>query len=81
MLPTYLEHLTSEELTARIAKLEEMGKAQAARLASGEQSEISTYANVFGRQVALSRLQHSIEWNRTTLEQAREEIRRREMAI
>jgi hypothetical protein len=75
---TYLEHLTDEELTARLAKLEEMGKATAARIASGERSEIVTYAIVSGRQVGVSSLEAGLNTQRSAWKQTRQEIRNRE---
>lgn len=74
---TYLEHLTDEELTARLAKLEEMGKATAARVASGERSEPGTIAMERGRWMTVSRLQESLNIQRSAWKQTREEIRRR----
>jgi hypothetical protein len=74
---TYLEHLTTEDLIARLAKLKEMGLATAAKLASGERSEISTYVMARGRQVGVSRLQESLNWQRTAWKQTRQELRAR----
>ena len=78
MQPTYLEHLTDAELTARLAKLEEMGKRTAARIASGERSEIVTYAIVCGCQVGISSLERGLNTQRSAWRQTREEIRRRD---
>ena len=40
MIRTYLEHLTMEELTERLAKIEEMGKATRARFDAGYRGEV-----------------------------------------
>jgi len=77
---TYLENLTDAELADRLAKLEEMGKATAARIASGERSETSTYAMVRGRQTGVSRLQESLNIQRVAWKTTREEMRRRAAA-
>ena len=77
---TYLENLTDAELTARLAKLEEMGKRTAARIASGERSEIVTYAIVRGRQVGISSLEAGLNTQRSAWKQTRQEIRNREAA-
>lgn len=77
---TYLENLTDAELAERLAKLEEMGKATAARIASGERSEIVTYAIVRGRQVGINRLEAGLNTQRSAWKQTRQEIRNREAA-
>ena len=77
---TYLEHLTDAELADRLAKLEEMGKATAARIASGERSEIISYVIFRGRQVGISSLEAGLNWQRTAWKQTRQEIRNREAA-
>lgn len=77
MTPTYLEHLTDAELKARLAKIEAMGKATAARLASGERSEAATIAVVRGRYADVSRLQVALNAQREAWKQTRTEIIRR----
>lgn len=77
---TYLEHLTDAELTARLAKLEEMGKATAARIASGERSEATTIAMMRGRYADVNRLEVALNTQRNAWKQTREEMIRRSMA-
>ena len=77
MQSTYLEHLTDAELTARLAKIEEMGKATAARIASGERGEAVTIAVVRGRYADVSRLQVALNAQREAWKQTRAEIIRR----
>ena len=77
---TYLEHLTDAELTARLAKLEEMGKATASRIAAGERGDTVTIAMVRGRYVDVGRLEAALNTQRHAWKQTREEMRRRAAA-
>jgi hypothetical protein len=77
---TYLENLTDAELTNRLAKLEEMGKETAARIASGERGEVATYSIVHGRQVDVSALEQALNIQRVAWKTTREEMRRRAAA-
>lgn len=77
MIRTYLEHLTMEELTERLAKIEEMGKATRARFDAGYRGEIVTYAIRHGRRVGVSRVESALNAQRSAWKQTKLEINRR----
>ena len=80
MIRTYLEHLTMDELTARLAQIEAMGKATRARLDANEQSETVTYAIRKGDRVDVSKLQYALNGQRSAWKQTKLEITRRNAA-
>ena len=74
---TYLEHLTTEELTARLATLEEMGKATAARVANGDRGRACGTAVVKGRHVTTYANETALNVQRNAWKQTRQELRSR----
>jgi hypothetical protein len=75
-IKTFLEHLTDADLAARLAKLEEMGKATKARMEAGERGPVvgqhmerGRWTNSHSLETALNGQRHA--WSMTRLEQRR----------
>lgn len=78
MIRTYLEHLTMDELTARLAQIENQGKETADRIARGERG--NGYGSPYihkGSWRHASQLEVSLNWQRGAWKQTKLEISRR----
>lgn len=74
---TFLEHLTDEALYARLSIAEEKGKEIAARIASGERSEVVTQAIRHGDWVGVSALEYNLNGLRSIWKDTKREINNR----
>lgn len=80
-IKTFLEDMSDADLAARLAKLEEMGKATKARMAAGERGEPVGYHIERGRQCVSYSLETALNgqrhaWQMTRLEQRRRAARK-----
>jgi len=71
------DNLTNEELITRLAKIEQLGKETAARIASGEYSPIYNQGMSRGRWVSLTQLETALNWQRTAWQDTRQALRAR----
>lgn len=70
----YLINLTDAELAARLAKIEEMGKATAAKLASGQRGHVVSQHVVRGRWADSYSTEVALNVQRSAWRQTKEEI-------
>jgi hypothetical protein len=74
---TYLEHLTDAQLTTRLADIETVGKAAAARVAAGDRGEPRGSRVVNGQHVQTYANESALNVLRYAWQQTRAELRQR----